>query len=400
MRTTTKTQSAQSNSLETTQGRTSLWAILALAISAFAIGTTEFVTTGLLPNIAQSFHISIPSAGLVTSMYALGVVVGAPLLTAITIRLPRKNVLIGLMLLFVAGSVVSAMASSFVILLLGRVLSAFAHGAFFGVGAIVVTKLVSPEKKAGAIALMFTGLTLANVLGVPMGTLLGQHFGWHTVFWVIAVLGLAGLLSILLLVPNLDTGVASNLTKELKVFKRPGVWVALLITAIGFSGLLASFAYVAPMMIHVAGFSPSSIVWLLAIYGVGLVIGNILGGKFADKNLKRTICILLIALTLTLFLFTLTLHYQLLAVINLFLLGAVGFAVIPALQMQVMHQAKGAPTLASASNISAFNLGVFIGVSLSGTAIHLGFGYVSANWVGAGLTTIGLTLFLISSKFK
>ncbi len=374
-------------------------AILAIALSAFAIGTTEFVTTGLLSNVANAFHVSIPTAGFVTSGYALGVVIGGPLLTALTIHLQRKKLLIGLMLLFIIGSIVSAIAPSFDILLLGRLLSAFSHGAFFGVSAVVVTSLVPPEKKATAIALMFSGLTLANVIGVPMGTLLGQHFGWRSSFWVISGLGVAGLIGILKFIPTQLNIAATHIKKELAVFKRHQLWLALIITILGFSGLLTSFAYVEPMMTHVAGFSSHAVVWLLMLYGVGLVVGNIIGGKLADRALMPTIYTMLALLAITLFSFIFTAHYQVLAAITLFILGAVGFGTIPALQMFVMQKAEGAPTLASSANIAAFNTGVTLGVMLGGMTIHMGLGYTSPNWVGGILTATGLLIAAGSSLY-
>lgn len=370
-------------------------ALLALMLCSFAIGTTEFVTTGLLPNLAHSFHVSIPTAAYVTSGYAFGVVIGAPCLTALTIHLPRKKVLIALIVLFIVGSVLSAVAFSFYFLMAGRILSALCHGAFFGIASVVATSLVAPEKKASAIALMFTGLTIANVVGVPLGTLLGHHLGWRSVFWVISALGVVGLLGIMALIPKQTANCDTNLRKELSVFKRPQVWLALAITAIGFGGLLASFAYIAPMMVDVAGYAPNSVAWLLCLYGIGLVIGNYIGGKAADWRLNTTIYISLALLAILLFSFVFTAHFKIPAAITLFLLGVVGFSVIPPLQMQVMQKAEGAATLASAANIAAFNLGVTLAVYLGGVSIHMGYGYTSVNWVGASLTTIGLVLAIV-----
>lgn len=368
------------------------FALIAMAICSFAIGATEFVTTGLLPNLARDFSVSIPVAGFVTSGYALGVGVGGPVLTALTMRMPRKNVLIALIGLFIVGSIVSAGAHSFSMLMLGRFLSAFCHGAFFGIGAVVVTSMASPGKSASAIALMFAGLTLANVLGVPLGTLLGQHFGWRSSFWAIAVLGVIGLTSIMMFLPRKVSVPVTHLRQELAVFKRVQVCLALFITAISFSGLLASFAYIAPMMIHVAGFAPASVAWLLSLYGIGLVIGNILGGKAADRALMPTIYTLQTLLIILLIAFVFTAHYKILAAMNLFLLGAVGFGMIAPLQKYIMNKAEDAPTLASTANIAAFNLGTALGVFLGGIAIHAGLGYTSPSWVGAILTAIGLGL--------
>ncbi|UTN96817.1 MFS transporter [Serratia plymuthica] len=270
-------------------------ALLALAISAFAIGTTEFVTTGLLQDIARDLHITIPQAGYLTSGYALGVVISAPILTLLLARFNRKHTLVFLILLFIVGSLASAKAATFEQLMLGRVLSAFCHGAFFGIGAVVATTVVAPNKKASAIALMFTGLTLANVVGVPLGTYFGQHFGWRAAFWAIAVLGAIGFVGLAALVPK-QLAERSPILDEIAVFKRPQVWLALIVTAVGFSGLLASFAYISPMMTEVAGFAPENLAWILSIYGVGLVIGNIVAAKFADRALAPTILTLLFLL--------------------------------------------------------------------------------------------------------
>ncbi|MFE4517088.1 MFS transporter [Kitasatospora sp. NPDC056783] len=371
-------------------------ALLALAISAFGIGTTEFVTNGLLPEVAGDFDVSIPTAGLLTTGYALGVVVGAPVLTAATTRMRRKNLLIGLMMLFIVGNLVAALAPTYALLMTGRVLSALCHGAFFGVGSVVAAGLVNPDKKAGAISLMFTGLTLANVLGMPMGTMLGQHFGWRSAFWGVVVLGVVGLIGIATLVPGEGVAEETNLRAELAAFRKPQVWLGLAVTAIGFSGLLASFTYVAPMMTEVAGFSPGSITWLLALYGLGLVAGNYLGGKAADRALTATIFTLLIGLALVLLLFTFTAHNKVTAVITLLVLGGVGFGTIPPLQTRVMQLAGGPATLVSAANIAAFNLGAAVGAWLGGAAIDAGLGYTSPNWVGAVISTVGILLATVS----
>ncbi|ANS40602.1 MFS transporter [Serratia inhibens] len=374
-------------------------ALLALAISAFAIGTTEFVTTGLLQDIAHDLHITIPQAGYLTSGYALGVVISAPILTLLLARFNRKHTLVFLILLFIVGSLISASAATFEQLMLGRVLSAFCHGAFFGIGAVVATTVVASNKKAGAIALMFTGLTLANVAGVPLGTYFGQHFGWRAAFWAIAALGVIGFVGLAMLVPK-QLAERSPILAEIAVFKRPQVWLALIVTAVGFSGLLASFAYISPMMTEVASFAPENLAWILSIYGVGLVIGNIVAAKFADRALVPTILTLLFLLTLILVLFTYTLHIKPLAIISVFLLGAIGFGTIPPLQMYVMETASGAPTLASAANISAFNLGASGGVWLGGVAIDAGYGFVSPNWVGAITTGVGLLIAVYALRKK
>ena len=372
--------------------------LLALAISAFAIGTTEFVMAGVLPELAQSLSVSIPVAGWLMTGYAAGVFISAPILTAATIRLPRKYVLVGLMSLFIVGNVISAIAPTYGLLMMGRIIAALCHGAFFGIGAVVAADAVTPNKRAHAIALMFTGLTVANVVGVPMGTLLAQHFGWRSMFWVISSLGIISMVSIMALVPYHKVVTQTHLRHELAMFKRPQVWRSLFVTALGFGGVFASFAYIAPVMVNVAGFAESSMVWLLLLFGISIVIGNLLGGKAADRALKPTLYIGLILLAIVLFTFVFTAHFKVLAVISLFLLGVIGFIIVSPVQAQAMQHAKDAPTLASAANISSFNLGIAVGTYLGGLAIHLGFGYTSANWVGGILVVIALIIQSINAR--
>jgi DHA1 family inner membrane transport protein len=374
-------------------------ALVALAISAFGIGTTEFVIMGLLPEVAGGFGVSIPAAGLLISGYALGVVVGAPLLTAIGSRIPRKTVLIGLMGLFIIGNMISAMAPTYEVLMTGRIVAALAHGAFFGVGSVVAAALVAPTKQASAIAMMFTGLTVANVLGVPAGTALGQALGWRSTFWAVTVLGVIGLLGMLTLVPRqLATPGTGDLRSELAVFRRPQVWLALAMTALGFAGVFASFTYIAPMMTQVAGFSAGAVTWLLVLFGGGLFVGNLLGGKAADKSLIPSLYVILSALTAVLLVFVFTAHAQIPAAITIAVLGAAGFATAAPLQARVMQKAEGAPALASAANIAAFNVGNAGGAWLAGMAIDQGLGYTAPNWIGAALAASGLVVTAISGR--
>jgi DHA1 family inner membrane transport protein len=371
-------------------------ALLALAISAFGIGTTEFVIMGLLPEVAADFGVSIPSAGLLISGYALGVVVGAPVLTALASRVPRKTVLVALMGLFIAGNVLSALAPSYGLLMTGRVVAALSHGAFFGVGSVVAASLVAPAKQASAIALMFTGLTVANVLGVPAGTALGQAFGWRSTFWVVSALGVVGAIGILALVPHQPKSDNVGLRGELAVFRRPQVLLALAMTALGFAGVFASFTYIAPMMTEVAGFSSGAVTWLLVLFGAGLFAGNLLGGKAADRKLMPSLYVILAALALVLVAFVFTAHAKVPAAITIALFGAAGFATVPPLQARVMAKAEGAPALASAANIAAFNLGNAGGAWLGGQAIGAGLGYTAPNWIGAVLAAAGLAVALVS----
>jgi DHA1 family inner membrane transport protein len=372
--------------------------LLALAISAFAIGTTEFVIMGLLPDVAATFDVSISRAGLLISGYALGIVVGAPLLTAAATWLPRKRVLLLMMVLFIAGNVISALAPTYGALLAGRVVAAVAHGAFFGIGAVVAAGLVAPHRRASAIALMFTGLTAANVLGVPMGTLLGQSFGWRSTFWVVSGLGVISLVGILALVPSAPAGPRHSLRRELAAFGDRQVWLALATTALGFGGVFASFTYISPMMTDVAGFPESAMTWLLVLFGLGLIAGNLVGGRLADRALMPSLYGMLAALTLTLVAFAFTAHSRPGSVITIFVLGFAGFAAVPALQSRVLQKTGSAPTLASAGNIAAFNLGNAIGVWFAGLAIDAGLGYTAPNWVGAGLAAAGLCTALIAGR--
>ncbi|MFB6724995.1 MFS transporter [Kribbella sp. NPDC056345] len=371
-------------------------ALLALAIGAFGIGTTEFVIMGLLPEVATDFGVSIPSAGLLISGYALGVVVGAPLLTAIGSKVSRKTVLIALMGVFIAGNLLSALAPTYGVLMTGRIVAALAHGAFFGVGSVVAASLVPKAKQASAIALMFTGLTVANVLGVPGGTALGQQFGWRSTFWAVTALGVIGLLGIMFLVPKQDTAEGPGLRVELAVFKNVQVWLALAMTALGFAGVFASFTYIAPMMTEVAGFSAGAVTWLLVLFGGGLVVGNLLGGKAADRSLMPSLYLILTLLAAVLVVFVFTAHAKLPSAITIAIFGAAGFATVAPLQKRVMDKAAGAPALASAANIAAFNLGNAIGAYLGGLTISHGFGYTAPNWVGAALALAGLSVAVLS----
>jgi DHA1 family inner membrane transport protein len=373
-------------------------ALLALAVSAFGIGTTEFVIMGLLPEVAGTFDVSISSAGLLISGYALGIVIGAPVLTAAATRLPRKTVLLALMALFITGNVLSAVAPSYGVLMAGRVIAALAHGAFFGIGAVVAAGLVAPERRASAIALMFTGLTAANVVGVPLGTLLGQSFGWRSTFWVVSALGAISLVGVAALVPRTDAARGGALRRELREFRDRQVWLALAMTALGFGGVFACFTYIAPMMTEVAGFGESTITWLLVIFGLGLVVGNLIGGRLADASLMRGLYAILAALTVVLVGFAFAAHSQTGSVISIFVLGVAGFATVAPFQTRVLQKAADAPTLASAGNIAAFNLGNAAGVWLAGLAIDAGLGYTSPSWVGAALAAGGLAVAVMSGR--
>ncbi len=372
--------------------------LLALAIGGFGIGLTEFVIMGLLPEVAADFSVTEATAGWLITGYALSVVVGALVVTAAVTRLPRKTVLLALMCLFIAGNLISALSGSYDAMLLGRVVAALCHGAFFGIGAVVAAGLVEPAKKAGAIAMMFAGLTAANVLGVPFGTFLGQSYGWRSAFWAITVIGIVALIGIAALVPR-DTGIGeeSDLRRELRAFRSPQVWLSIATTVLGFGGMFGAFTYIAFTLTDVSGFASSSVPWLLVLFGGGLFIGNYLGGRAADRNLTATLLTLLGALTVVLVIFALTAESRPATVASLVLMGAFGFATVPGLQMRVMSFAPDAPTMASGANIAAFNLGNALGAWLGGVTISAGLGYTSPIWAGSGITVLALVVLLFAT---
>ncbi|CBG71676.1 MFS transporter [Streptomyces sp. LBUM 1478] len=375
-------------------------ALLALAIGAFGIGTTEFVIMGVLPEVAGEFGVSIPAAGFLVTGYALGVVFGAPFMTALGTKVSRKRMLMLLMGLFIVGNLLSTLAPTFSVMLLGRVVASLAHGAFFGIGAVVAVELVAPDRKAGALATMFSGLTVANVVGVPLGTLIGQSVGWRVTFAGVAALGVVGLLGIARLVPDLPRPQDVRLRDELAAFRNIQVLLAMAMTVLGFGGVFAAITYIAPMMTHVAGYADSSVTWLLVLFGVGMVGGNLMGGKYADRALMPMLYVSLGALAVVLALFSFTAHDKIAAAVTVTLVGALGFATVPPLQKRVLDQAQGAPTLASAVNIGAFNLGNALAAWLGGLVIDAGLGYTAPNWVGAALAGSALVLALIASMLE
>ncbi|GAA4993600.1 MFS transporter [Yinghuangia aomiensis] len=375
-------------------------ALLALAIGAFGIGTTEFVVMGLLPQIADDFGVSIPSAGFLVTGYALGVVVGAPLMTLLGTKVGRKTMLMLLMGVFAVGNLLSALAPTFPLMLVGRIVTSLAHGAFFGIGAVVAAELVAPHKKAGAIATMFTGLTVANIVGVPLGTFIGQAVGWRLTFAGVAALGVVGLFGIAKLVPPMPRPEGAHLRREVAAFRNVQVVLAMGMTVLGFGGVFAAVTYIAPMMTHVAGYSDGAVTWLLVLLGIGMFLGNLIGGRYADRALMPMLYTTLGGLAVALALFTFTAHNKILAAVTLLLVGALGFATVPPLQKRVLDQAHGAPTLASAVNIGAFNLGNALAAWLGGIVISAGFGYTAPNWVGALLAAAALVLALWSAALE
>jgi DHA1 family inner membrane transport protein len=373
--------------------------LIALALGGFGIGLTEFVIMGLLPEVAADFQVSEATAGWLISGYALAVVVGALVLTAAVTRFERKPVLAVLLVLFIAGNLVSAIAPDYGMMMVGRIIAALAHGAFFGIGAVVAADMVAPTKKAGAIAIMFTGLTAANVLGVPFGTMLGQAAGWRSTFWAITVIGAIALAGILALVPKTGHGdtTPGTLRSELGAFRSGQVWLSILVTILGYGGMFGAFTYIAFTLTEVSGFAASTVPWLLIVFGVGLFVGNTIGGKAADRNVDRTLVVVLSVLMVVLVGFALTAGNQVLTVVSIVLMGGFGFATVPGLQMRVMKYASSAPTLASGANIGAFNVGNALGAWLGGVTITAGLGYTSPIWAGAGITLLGLVVMIIAA---
>ncbi|MEV0263856.1 MFS transporter [Streptomyces sp. NPDC050617] len=373
-------------------------ALLALAIGAFGIGTTEFVIMGVLPQVAGDFGVTIPTAGRLVSGYALGVVFGAPLLTALGTKVSRKKMLMFLMTLFVIGNALSALAPNFGVMLIGRIVASLAHGAFFGIGSVVAAGLVAPRKKASAISLMFMGLTVANIVGVPGGTYIGHAAGWRVTFILVAALGVIGFLGVAKLVPDTGRPDSVSVRTEFAAFRNAQVWLAMAMTVLGYGGVFAAITYITPMMTEVAGYTEATVTWLLVLFGIGMFLGNLLGGTFADRRLIPMLLTTLAALTATLLLFTVTAHSKVLAAVTLSLIGALGFATVPPLQKWVLDHASAAPTLASAANIGAFNLGNALAAWLGGVVIAAGLGYTSPNWVGAALSGTALLLALVAAR--
>ncbi|MFE6981238.1 MFS transporter [Streptomyces griseus] len=367
-------------------------ALLALAVSAFGIGTTEFVMMGLLPNVADDLGTSVPTAGYLVSAYAIGVVLGAPLLAGLGSRVPRKKMLLLLMALFTVGNLASALAPDFGWLLAGRFLAGLPHGAFFGVGAVVATRLVAEGRQARAVATMFLGLTVANIVGVPAATLLGQHLGWRATFLVVAAIGLTAMAALARLVPAIPVEAHQDVRRELRALGNRQVLLGLLTAVFGFAGVFAVYSYLSAMTTKAMGFGESSVTVVLALFGIGMTLGALAAGPLTDRALRPTLYGSLGALAVILVAFPFTVHVQWAALVMVVLLGGVGFMTTTPLQMLVMNKAKDAPTLASASNHSAFNLANAGGAWLGGVAIAAGWGWTSPAFVGAVLAVAGLAI--------
>jgi len=371
-------------------------ALLILALSAFAIGTTEYAILGLLPQIATDLAISIPRAGWIVTGYALGVALGAPVMAYLTARLPRRRALIMLMGVFIAGNILCAIATGYEMLMVARVLTALSHAAFFGIGSVVASRVVGPERSASAIALMFTGLTLANVLGVPAGTALGQWLGWRIPFWIVAGLGVFSLIGLIRILPHEETYPEIHFSQELAAFRHVSLWLALITTVLFSASLFALFTYIAPLLGDVTGLSPHGVAWTLVLIGCGLTLGNLLGGWLADWRITPTIMGVFIAMAITSTLFYWTSNHVWLAEITLFLWATVSFAGIPPLQLNIMRLADEAPNLVSTLNQGAFNAGNAVGAWVGGNVIAAGLGMTHVTFAAAIVALIGLATCILA----
>jgi DHA1 family inner membrane transport protein len=370
--------------------------LLALAIASFGIGTTEFVIMGLLPDVAHDLGVSIPHAGLLVTGYALGVVIGAPIVAVATMSIPRKPALLGMVGMFVVGNLLCAIAPNYAVLMVARVVTALCHGAFFGIGSVVAADLVPPNRRASAIALMFAGLTLANVLGVPLGTALGQALGWRSTFWAVVAIGLVSAAAIAVWLPAKIPMKRANLLREVRVLREPQVLLAMLMSALASASLFSVFTYITPLLERVTGVAPQWVTGVLLLFGVGLTIGNVAGGRLADWKLMPSVLAAFVAVIAVLAAFVFTSHGTFGAVVTVFAWGVVVFALVPLLQLRVVDTAADAPNLASTLNQGAFNLGNATGAWLGGAAITLGVGYGELPVIGALIALAALGLAVVS----
>lgn len=377
----------------------SLWA---LTVSAFAIGTTELVVVGLLPSIASDLSISISHTGLLVTLYALGVAIGGPVMTALTSHLPRKKLLLITLLLFIAGNAVAAITPGFIVLIAGRILSGIAHGVFFGIGATVAGNLV-PHKRATAIAIMFAGLTVAMVTGVPFGTFIGQHFGWRTTFAGIVLLGFIGLAATYYLLPRtIAPGKAMRMNDQLKIFtSAPVLWV-LLITLLVYAGIFTAFTYLSPLLHSVTGFSIDAINWLLLLYGAAIALGNVAGGKWSNRNPARVLIIMLLLQAVVLFVLAAVISIKIATGITLVFMGFFAFGTVPGLQLYIVQRAEkylpGREDVASSLNIAAFNVGIAAGSFTGSIIINSPLTIRAVPWVGGLFVILAFVAGVISWK--
>ncbi|WP_346285693.1 MFS transporter [Zoogloea sp.] len=372
--------------------------LLVLALSAFAIGTTEFVIMGLLPEVSADLGVSVPVAGWLITAYALGVAIGAPLMALATSRLPRRTALILLMGIFIAGNLLCALAGDYGFLLVARVVTSLCHGAFFGISAVAAAGLVTPERRASAVAMMFTGLTLANVLGVPLGTALGQAMGWRSTFWAVTLIGIAALAGLIRALPRDAHQAPLPIRQELGGLLRPDLWLALSTTVLFSASMFTLFTYVAPLLRDITGVSPRAVSGNLLLIGIGLTIGNVLGGRFGDKHLRATLSAAFMALALCAAALAWTSHGPVAAGINLFMWAIAAFALVPALQVNVVNHGQTAPNLISTLNIGAFNVGNAIGAWAGGAVLLATDDLTLIPFAAAALALLGFAAVRLASR--
>ncbi|HET7386251.1 MAG TPA: MFS transporter [Nocardioidaceae bacterium] len=376
--------------------RRSGWATLALACGGFAIGTTEFVTMGLLPQVAHGIDVSIPTAGHLISAYAVGVVVGAPAIAILGARLPRKGLLVALMVWFAAGNAASALAAGYGMLTVARFLSGVPHGAFFGVASLVAASMVDPARRGRAVSLVMVGLPVANIVGVPAATWMGQHLGWRSAYWSVAVLGLATVALVACFVPRCPPDRAATGRAELRAFANLQVWLTLLVGAIGFGGMFAMYSYIAPTITDVTGLPEATVPLFLLVYGLGGTVGTYLAGKLADWSVLRSLAVGSGGMGVALAVFGWTAHHAFAAGVTVFAVAALGSVMVVNLQMRLMHVAGRAQTLGAAMNHASLNAANALGAWLGGLVIAAGWGLTAPSWVGAGLSLSGLAVLAVS----
>ncbi|WP_186207902.1 MFS transporter [Burkholderia gladioli] len=374
--------------------------LFALAIAAFGIGTTEFVIMGLLPDVARDLAVSIPAAGLLVSGYALGVTIGAPILAVVTAKMPRRQALLGLIGVFIAGNLLCAIAPGYSLLMAARVVTAFCHGAFFGIGSVVASSLVAPNRRAQAIALMFTGLTLANVLGVPLGTALGQAFGWRSTFWAVTGIGVLAAGALALCLPRQLEMPQTSIAREFRVMRNPQVLMVLGISVLASASLFSVFTYITPILEDVTQFTPHEVTLVLLLFGLGLTVGGTLGGKLADWRRMPSLIASLALIGLVQVVFAGTMHLPIPLLVTIFLWGVLAFAIVPIAQILIVDRAIEAPNLASTLNQGAFNLGNATGAWLGGMAIGAGVPLTQLPWVGVAMAVGALALTLWSASLE
>lgn len=373
--------------------------LICLTLGAFAIGMTEFIIMGLLPNVAKDLDVTIPQAGQLITGYALGVAVGAPLLTLLTHSMPKKRLLILVMCIFIFGNAFSTFAPTYALLMGARILTAFAHGTFLGVGSIIATYLVQPDKRGSAVAIVLAGLTVANIIGVPFGTYIGQQLGWRASFGAITILGIIALMGLIRFIPVVRQDSQSSLVQEIRCLFKPQVLLILFIGALGCGSLFSVFTYITPMLQSISGFKEQSVTWILVLFGIGVTIGNMIGGKLADWKLRSYLTANFAILAVILSVLTVTLPFPVLAVITVFLWGIAAFGIMPGIQLRIMNLASEAPMLAATSSHSALNLGNAAGASLGGLVI-IHSGLETVPWLSAALAAIAMVGIILTYEME